>query len=148
MAESNLRTIRGQLVASTGFNVKKIQLFDGKFTTGFRLKGFKIAPRVPTDSLEMTARILTTDLPHGTNWNWDRNDEIGWAAWNVPINSRFGEFSLVDEEAIIVEDLYVDVSATADEVVNYWIEIEKLSFSEWKGALAMVQARSQAALPE
>lgn len=135
------RTIRGQATAG---DVDKIQLFDGLFTTGYKLKSFIITPNDPTGSEEITAKIITEELAHTVNWNWSRNEEIGWASWNTPINSRFSQFSLVDEEAIIVEDLYIDFSGDASQRINYMIELEKEEFSDWRGALAMVQNRSQA----
>ena len=137
---SDKRTIRGQGVAG---DVDKIQLFDGLFTTGYRLKRIVITPSDPFSSEEVTVRLLTEDIGHGTSWNWSRNEQIGWACWNTPINSRFGQFDLVDEECIIVEDLYIDFSGDAGQLINYLIEIERVTFSDWKGALAMVQNRSQ-----
>jgi len=137
----DLRTIRGAGVAG---NVERIQLFDGQFTTGYRLKRLVITPSDPSSSEEITVRLLTEDIGHGVSWNWSRNEQVGWACWNTPINSRFGHFDLVDEECIIVEDLFIDFSGDADQIINYFIELERVEFSEWTGALAMVQNRSQA----
>ncbi len=136
----DLRTIRGQGVAG---DVDRIQLFDGQFTTGYRLKRIVITPSNPLDAEEVTARLLTEDIGHGTSWNWARNEQIGWASWNTPTNTRFGQFDLVDEECIIVEDLYIDFSGDSGQLINYLIELEKVTFSDWRGALAMVQNRSQ-----
>ncbi len=134
------RTLRGQEVAGS---VTKIQLFDGKFTTGYRLKRFLISPNDVLTSEATMARLLTTKQGHATTWNWSNNMQVGWATWNVPTASRNTVFSLVDEEAIIVEDLFIDMSGDADEQINYLIELEAVDFSDWRGALAMVQNRSQ-----
>ena len=134
------RTLCGQEVAGS---VTKIQLFDGKFTTGYRLKRFEITPGDIGDSEKVWARLLTTKQAHATAWNWSNNMQVGWAAFNIPINSRFGVYNIVDEEAIIVEDLYIDMSGDGGEQINYLIELEAIDFTDWRGALAMVQNRSQ-----
>lgn len=141
MARGNIRTIRGQIVVP---EVTRIDLFDGKFTTGYRLKDFKITPQDMSSSFEIACRITTEDIGHTTNYDWSDNREIGWAAWNVPINSRFGMFSLVDEDSTIIEDIFLDPLGTSELVINYWIELERLTFSEAMGAMNMVRNRSQA----
>ncbi len=135
------RTLRGQGVEGT---VQRIQLFDGKFTTGYRLKRFIVTPNNPQDTGEISAVLKTQERAASVNWAWQSNIQVGWAAWNIPTSTRFGEFSLVDQEAIIVEDLWIDFnSGTADEQINYLIELEAVEFSDWKGALSMVQNRGQ-----
>ena len=133
-------TIRGSLVAG---EVKKIQLFDGAFNTGFRIKKFIITPSRILESEEMTAKLMTEFKAHAVNWFWERTSEIGWASWNTPTNSRFGQFNLVDYDAIVVEDLYIDASGDTGEEMNYYIELEKVKISDWQGALAMVKNSNQ-----
>ena len=133
------RTLRGQEVAAS---VTKIQLFDGKFTTGYRLKRFEITPEDITTSEQVMARLLTTKQAHATKWNWSNNMQVGWALFDC-LNSKFNTFNLVDEECIIVEDLYIDMTGDSGEQINYLIELEAIDFTDWRGALAMVQNRSQ-----
>ena len=134
------RTVRGQVVAG---EVARISLFDGRFDTGYRLKSIAIAPKDILTDEEVICRLLTEKQGHGTTWDWQSNTQVGWAAWNVPTNSRFGQFGIVNKEAIIVEDLYIDMSGDSGEEINYMIELEYIEFSDWKGALAMVQNRAQ-----
>lgn len=133
-------TIRGSLLAA---QVKKIQLFDGAFDTGFVLKKFIIAPKDVNDSEKIQCKLSTEDISHQTSWFWDRTSEIAWATWNTPTNSRAGQFSLIDSDAIIIEDLYIDATGDTGEVINYYIEMEKVKISDWKGALAMVRNSNQ-----
>ncbi len=133
-------TIRGTLLAA---EVKRIQLFDGQFDTGFILKKFIITPQNINDSEKVTCKLLTEEKTHGTNWFWGRQSEIGWASWNTPTNSRYGQFNLIDPDAIIIEDLFIDASGDSGEAINYYIEMEKVKVSEWKGALAMVRNSNQ-----
>tara|TARA_Y100000361_G_scaffold149536_1_gene163920 strand:- start:69 stop:488 length:420 start_codon:yes stop_codon:yes gene_type:complete len=134
------RTVRGQVVAGA---VARISLFDGKFDTGYRIKSLTIAPKDISTDEEIWCRLLTSKQNHGTTWDWQSNTQVGWAAWNVPTNSRFSQFGIVNKEAIIVEDLYIDMSGDSGEEINYMIELEYIEFSDWKGALAMVQNRAQ-----
>jgi len=133
-------TIRGQLQPNT---VKKILLFDGRFDTGFKLLKFVIAPQNVRNQEEVQCKLMTESKPHSVTWDWDVNSEIGWATWNTPEPQRSGQFSLVDHEAIVVEDLYIDSTADDGEVVNYYIEMEKVSITDWTGALAMVRNSNQ-----
>jgi hypothetical protein len=133
-------TIRGTLLAA---EVKRIQLFDGQFDTGFVIKKFVIAPKDINDSEKIQCKLTTETHNHETSWFWNRTSEIAWATWNTPTNSRSGQFSLIDPDAIIIEDLFIDATGDTGEVVNYYIEMEKVKISEWKGALAMVRNSNQ-----
>ena len=133
-------TIRGSVLAG---EVKRIQLFDGAFDTGFRIKKFVIAPEDVYDGEKVQAKLTTEDGAHDFAWHWERTSEIGWAVWNTPTNSRFGQFSLVDHDAIIIQDLFIDGTGDAGENINYYIEMEKVKVSEWQGALAMVKNSNQ-----
>ena len=133
-------TIRGEITAG---DVKRIQLFDGRYDTGYRLHKFIITPQRVLEAEEVSAKLMTEEKTHGVNWFWARQSEIGWASWNAPTNSRFGQFDLVDHEAIVVEDLFIDASGDSAEVLNYYIEMEKVSISDWEGALAMVRNSNQ-----
>ena len=80
------RTVRGQVLAG---EVARISLFDGQFDTGYRIKSLTIAPKDILTDEEIVCRLLTTKQTHATTWNWQSNTQVGWAAWNVPTNSRF-----------------------------------------------------------
>jgi hypothetical protein len=133
-------TIRGTVLVG---EVKRIQLFDGAFDTGFKIKKFVIAPKDVNDSEKVQCKLTTEDHEHQTSWFWGRTSEIGWATWNTPTNSRAGQFSLVDHDAIVVQDLYIDGTGDTGEIINYYIEMEKVKVSEWQGALAMVKNSNQ-----
>jgi hypothetical protein len=140
MKQDKILTLKGMLVAG---EVARINLFDGSFKSAYRILSFQIAPNDILTGEMCMMKMMTVEKAHGTRWFWDRNDEVGWAVWNTPIATRFGEYSRVDKEALIVEDLFLDCSADGGELVNYMIELEKVSISEWKAALAMVRNASQ-----
>lgn len=133
-------TTRGKILAG---DVEKLKLFDGRFDSAYRIIDFSIAPQNILGSERASIKITTEEKPHSTDWFWADNREVGWAGFNIPINSRFGFYSRIDKDALIVEDLFLDCSADSGEFVNYMITLEKVNISEWLGALAMVRNSSQ-----
>lgn len=136
------RTLAGQ---NTAASVSRIRLFAGDFKRGFRITSFVVAPQDPGAAQEISARLLTEEASHNVNWNWSSNRQIGWAAWNVPTNSRFAQFSHIDVNSIVVEDVWLDLSGSADTEINWSITFEQVSLTEWEGALALVRGRAQGA---
>tara|TARA_R110001592_G_scaffold8998_1_gene48328 strand:- start:617 stop:1036 length:420 start_codon:yes stop_codon:yes gene_type:complete len=135
-----LVTIKGQALAAS---VTRIDLFDGKFTTGYRLKEFNVMPRDITTREMVIGRLMTGDLPHSIEWNWDNNFEVGWSAYGVPLSDRFGVYNRVDEDVVIVEDLFIDMTGDTGELINYLIVLERLTFPVGIGAMNMVRNMSQ-----
>ena len=133
-------TIKGQVKVDT---VTRLDLFDGLFTTGYRLTSFEIAAQIPKSTNRMWAKLMTLEEPQSDNWNWDNNAEIAWAIWNV--NSHdIGTYNRVDEDMSIIEDLFLDVGGnTATDFVNYIITMRKVTFPIGIGAMNMVRNQSQ-----
>jgi hypothetical protein len=135
-------TLKGKILAG---QVERITLFDGQFDTGFQIVSIVVCPEDILTAESVSLKLMTEDAAHNTDWYWSKNTEVGWASWNVPTNSRFGQFSQVDKEALIIEDLFLDASGDSGEFINYLIELKKVKVSDWKGALAMVRNKSQGA---
>ena len=153
-------TTRGTLVPdSSGAYSERIDLFDGKFDTGYRVIKFKI---FPSDMDQATfygiSGKLATDesVTDGATLNAGNNAEIGWTAFNydatptVTVGIVDMETSgIVDPDNLIIQDLFVVAKQTqttpiADLPINYVIELEKYDITDWQGALGMVRNRSQA----
>lgn len=137
---SNTVTLRG---VGTVPNVERVLLFDGSFETAYRILDFQIAPTSPISSEEISATVNTVEVTHSSVWNWALNTQVAWAAWNVPINTRFGQYSNVDDEALVIEDLYIDFTGDSGQTVNWELKLERLSVEDYQGALAMISARGQ-----
>jgi hypothetical protein len=140
MKQDKILTLKGKILAG---EVERISLFDGRFDTAYRILSIVITPEDILTSEAVTVKLMTEDATHNVGWFWAKNTEVGWAAWGVPINSRFGQFARVDKEALIVEDLFIDASGDSGEFINYMIELEKVKVTEWIGALAMVRSKAQ-----
>ncbi len=140
---SRIRTIRG---VGTAPKVERVLLFGGQqgnFEKGYKILSFEIVPTNPQSSDEISAVVNTIEEAHDITWNWAKNTQVAWAAFNIPINSRFGEYSNVDEEVILVEDVFIDFSGTIGTTMNWELKLEEVSINDSTAALAMVQARAQ-----
>lgn len=137
------RVLRGTLPIQTYKN--RIQIFDGLFSTGYRIVEFRIIPKTPSDSEEIIC-VASTE-PHTslqTTFDFSDNENVAYAAWNVPNQTAFSDWNLVIEDNMVVEDLWISCYSTGDEVyANYYMILEKYEFTDWTGALTMVRNRSQ-----
>jgi hypothetical protein len=133
-------TIRGSGVSA---EVKRLLLFDGEFSTAYKIQKFVITPKDPASSAELTCKLITINSPHSVYWNFQINTELAWAAWNIPISSRFGQYELIDRDNLVVEDLYIDFSGPSSTDINYYIELEKFDVGLNVGAYTMVRNSSQ-----
>jgi len=141
--------IRGQLTTSDT-DQTRLQLFDGRFNTGYRIKTFEIgfSDRDNSSTVVGSAKLATTDGTDPRFWNWNAAEELAWAActWDANNPNQPPPYSMIDPEAVVVEDLYVMCIAYSGQTVllNYMIELEKLEFKDWDGAGILVQNNSQA----
>jgi len=145
--KDGIKVMMGQIESGTyNGNENKIELFDGKFTTGYRVVDLKIAPEFPTNTGELVFKISTKPKSAISEWNWQDVEEIAWACWNVPTDSRFGYYANIRDDNMAVENLYISAYTTAGSTVNvnYEIILEKYEFSAWDGAATMVRNQSQA----
>ncbi len=150
-------TIRGSVLTDRAAH--KIQLFDGKFDTGYRLVSFEMFPSVLSSGTftNVSGKLSTDELPLPTaaaeEFNADNNAEIAWSQFMydaTPASNPYfiGPSSVIDPDNLIVEDLYLYASensaSISDLKVNYVMTFEKYEFNDWQGALSMVRNRSQA----
>lgn len=138
-------TLRGRIPVNT--NGHRLQIFDGKYTTGYRVKEFIVSTYTPYATEEIVAKLhtSTTTVSIG-QWDWANNQEIAWALWAAPTVQYYFP-SVVDEDHMIIEDLYItnySPTGEAGEECNYLIKLEKYEFPAWTGAAAMVENLSQA----
>ena len=129
----------------TGDGTTKVQLFDGKFTTGYRILDFQImSPDVSQTAVQnFSVKLMTRD--NETNhevWDWDDQSEVGWAMVALDGNSASSPviYSHWDDEVIVIEDLHIYCHSNnipVMEFCNYSITLEQVTFSEAMGALTM-----------
>ncbi len=135
-------TVKGILDDSTA---KRIQLFDGKFDTGYVITDFVIATANPDDAAEDCWARLSTEEDTTTMWDFANQTSVGWAVSEnrVAGSPSFGR-TILDPDNLVIEDLWIYArSVSGNDRVNYMITMQKYDFSDWRGALAMVRNRSQ-----
>jgi len=145
MKKIGVYTVRGS-VPDAG--TKKIQLFDGKFDTAFRIIDFKIAGDTPSSSSSDAWATLATQFDQATaKWNWADVRQIAWTGSHVSTyGGAYAQDSIIDPDNLVVEDLFIYGNCnTGSENVNYMITMEKYDITEYQGALAMVRNKAQGA---
>lgn len=127
-----------------GNSTKRFNLFDGKFTTGYRIKEFYLENGSPTDGAEALALLSTREKAVSVNWDWADVTELAWAAFQAPTTNS-AEKHYVRPDNMAIEDLYLMVYSTLDNrTFNYMIILEKYEFKDWDGAGILVENNAQA----
>lgn len=144
------RIVRGQHLGENTF--KRINMFDGDYTTGFKIVEFKVTTQnVKTAAQDLVAKLVTIDddetgLRDGAIWNWEDNREVAWASseMRVAFSPAFTT-STIDDSAIIIEDMFFTYGTvdTDDDPVNYYIKLAKYKLEPYVGSLNIVRNMSQ-----
>jgi len=141
---SGLKTLTGQ-ITNNSYNgsENRIMLFDGTFTTGYRILEFKVAANIPSAAQEITAKLSTNPKSTVTEWDWSDVEEVAWAFWASDQATLSADYSNIRDDTIVVEDLWISAGG-ADGSINYEILLEKVSISAHDGAINMIRNNSQA----
>ena len=129
---------------------QKIPLFDGVFNTAYRVTKFYIFPSSFSSSsqTDVIGKISKNEFGATSNhafWRADEDNHIAWAgaAGGSDVIDRI--VNVIDKDNLVVEDLYVYARTAGDTAnpINYLIEMEKYSITDWQGALSMSRDRAQ-----
>lgn len=147
MKQKDRVTLKGQILTRAGPEApQKLQLFDGRFDTGYRITKFVIMPQ---DTDNTSARIFSAKLGISPNigdareFNWQDNRELAWAITAFDANgiSMAGPLDLpTDYDSIVIEDLYLyswEVGSGQSVNLNYFIELERVELTDAMGAVTM-----------
>jgi hypothetical protein len=131
---------------SVGDNLaERIILFDGRFDTAYRVVYFRIAGANPSSSSSDNFGVLATEESAAvTTWDFNDQRQIAWTgAHTTTFGGGYAQDAIIDEDNLIVEDLYFYGNSSNSEDINYIIKLEKYSITDWQGALAMVRNSAQ-----
>ncbi len=137
------------MVLSSDTEAHRLQLWDGRFDTGYRVTGFEVAfsYRDSSTTYVASAKLMTEPATQNRYWNWGKNSEIAWAscAWDANGISTQTPATVIDPDNMIIEDLYIGAVVYDGEAinVNYIITLDKYDITDWQGALSMVRNKSQ-----
>lgn len=140
------KIMRGQIdTGSYSGPENQIQLFDGKFTTGYKIVEFRISPDDPQNIQEFMAKLSTEPLSSIGTWNWADVQEVAWSQLYAPGGGTGFERNLIAEDTMIVQDLWISgyTTGTSPTPLNYYIVLEKYEFTAWDGAATMVRNLGQ-----
>ncbi len=138
-------TVRGRIDSETIVSRTTphyIQLFDGLFTTGYKVTKFIVAPYDVdlTNIIVYSGKLMTIETGNATFWDWADNREIAWSTFGFDANGIVSQFSgEIDSDNMIIEDLYLFAENNGDLPMNYLIEFEKYDISEGRGAMTQVR---------
>lgn len=136
-------TVRGSLADGT---ISKIELFDGRFDTAYRVVEFVIFPQDGLAGAADVAGVLMTENTGTPSpvWQAESNTQIAWSSTHMAGTAAASTpFIVIDPDNLIVEDLFIHINNTDSARSNYFIKMEKYQISDWQGALAMVRAKAQ-----
>ena len=146
-------TIRGVVrdYTEAGDVPYKVQLFDGRFDTGYRIKSFEIAPRLVAniDAQNFSCKVMNRRHPatYAIVWAWEDPSELAWAQVGYDGNSTStpAHFSRVDDEKISIEDLYIychSNNVAVGEYCNFILELEQVQITDSHGAVVMANDKA------
>jgi hypothetical protein len=141
-------TTRG-ILPTSDLTAHRIQLFDGRYDTGYRITRFDISVsnRDNSGTVIASGKLMTEAATNNRTWNWGLNTEVAWASASWDGNDRYAVIkeNYIDPDNMIIEDLFIGMHAYGDEgqEINYIIEMDKYDVTEWQGALSMVRNSAQ-----
>ena len=140
------RVLSGKIDASSYSGIEnRIQLFDGKFTTGYRIVDFKISSTYPLNAGEWVAKLSTEPKSGVATWQWDDVQQLAWARSGTQADYASTYRTVIREDNMVIEDLWISAySTTESNKMNYEITLEKYTFASWDGAGILVENLSQA----
>ena len=144
--KKGIRVLTGSILANTYQGSENhIQLFDGRFTTGYRIVDFKIAAEYPLNAGEWISKISTEPKSTIAQWIWSDVQEIAWAKYDQAVLFTGTQMSVIRPDNMAVEDLWISAYSTSESGnLNYEITLEKYEFPAWTGAGVLVENLSQA----
>jgi len=124
----------------------RIQLFDGRFTTGYRIIEFEIAGDLPLAADDVSSVLSTEPLSSLGQWDWTDIQQLAWSsAMSFGAGSIFDHRTILRPDNMVIEDLYINAYTTGEATeMNYKIVLEKYEFPAWHGAGVLVENLSQA----
>jgi hypothetical protein len=139
-------TIRGKMAEGVE---EKLQLFDGRFDTAYKVVDIKIASSdVGSSGDDCVIRLSTESIGQmpasGESMiDFSDNRQIAWCGFAAQANGFDNVVPIIDTDNLIVEDLFISGQAGSTHPINYMIFLEKYDITEWQGALAMVRNSAQ-----
>lgn len=144
-------TARGQTSEpiSTSDTPTKINLFDGRFDTGYVVREFHVwgGDWGSSGDPDVIGKLATAKVDNtAADGFMDASDqnEIGWAG-GAGGAEQVNQFeAIIDPHNLVIEDLYVFArGSTAGVPINYMIVMDKYEITDALGAVTMARTHAQ-----
>jgi len=126
----------------------RIQLFDGKFTTGYRIVKFEVCSDLPLGADDLAAMLSTEPKSALGQWDWSDVQQVAWSmtsANGTTASTIFDRYENIRPDNMAIEDLWIQAYSSGEATeMNYQIILEKYEFADWDGAGILVENLSQA----
>lgn len=133
---NGIHTLRGKLTLPMVEPIRKT-LFNGSFTRNFKVVDIQIFPSVIVNNDAIL--ILHFDNNLKLEASAKDNAQFGWAN----IDALAQDWSYVDPDHVIVNDLHISAIAAAPAELNYVIKLERINTSLSQSILDEVKNRQQ-----
>jgi len=133
---NGIHTLRGTLTLPMTAPVRKT-LFNGSFTKNFKVIDIQIFPSAIINN--DTIVILHFDDVLKTVASAKDSAQFGWAN----IDQLAQDWSYVDPDHVIINDLHISAIAAGAGVINYVIKLERINISLSQSILDEVKNRQQ-----
>ena len=133
---NGIHTLRGQLTLPMTQPIRKT-LFNGSFTKNFKVVDVQIFPSqvVNNDAI----LILHFDNSLKVEASAKDNAQFGWAN----IDALAQDWSYIDPDHVIINDLHISAIAAAPMTLNYVIKLERITITMSQSILDEVKNRQQ-----
>ena len=133
------RVLRGYIDDNEG---RRLIVDDANFNDGWKVTKFIVAGD-GVNSNEVHAKLALKEVS-AIGWDWSNNIEFAWAAARQTAESTWGGWEgAIDPNTVIIQDMWIYGSSSAGSVINYMIEIERVSLSDDQAILSLIQERGQ-----
>lgn len=133
---NGIHTLRGQITIPMTAPIRSA-MFNGSWTRNFKIKDVQIFPAAIANN--DTILILHMDDVLKTAASAADNQQIGWASTDALAQ----DWSYVDPDHVLVQDIFISAIAAAPGTVNYVIKLERVTTSESEAILDLVKANAQ-----
>jgi hypothetical protein len=132
-----IHTLRGQLTLPMT-TPRRAALFNGSFTQNFKVIDVQIFQQTLVNNDSSLILHFDDNLKAGADANDGR--QFGWAT----IDALAQDWSYVDPDHVIVNDLFISALGVAPGVLNYVIKLERITTSLNEAILDEVKNKQQA----
>lgn len=139
MKMTRVRTLRGQLLPSSGFAKKQILIDDGLINRGYKVTGFFVWAASGQETFN--AALSFSPVIAASKMDAADNSQFGWS-WKANLTSP--QESFIDPDHVAVRDMHVTIMNTnADNLFNYVVILEEYSISNDEAIINIIKEGSQ-----